>query len=197
MMIQTRLALKSDLNAVVDIHLERFSKFFLTSLGKFFLIQFYKGFLLKPGILVVIEDKGEIVGFAAGSYSNKGFFTKLLLNNFVGFLKAGFFLVLSKPVSLLRIASNANKASSEVLEFSELLSICTIPNKKGYGKTLLNDFEKTVFSKSKLPISLTTDFDNNEKTVDFYKDCGYSVYKIFESYKNRKMYRFIKNNYKK
>lgn len=193
-MIRTRLAKESDLKVVVDIHLERFNDFFLTSLGKFFLIQFYKGFLKVPGILLIVEDAEKVVGFAAGSYSNNSFFKKLLMNNLFGFFKAGIIVALSKPTALIRIGSNANKASTEVLEFSELLSICTLPNKKGYGKILLKDFENLIFSKSKLPISLTTDVYNNEKTVTFYKDCGYSIYKVFDSYKDRKMYRFLKNN---
>ncbi|RRJ89569.1 N-acetyltransferase [Paenimyroides tangerinum] len=192
--MKVRLAKESDLKVVVDIHLKRFNDFFLTSLGKFFLIQFYKGFLKEPGILLIIEDNFKVVGFAAGSFSNNGFFKKLLVNNLIGFAKAGIIVALSNPSALIRIGSNANKASREDLEFSELLSICTLPNKKGYGKILLKAFENYVFSKSKLPISLTTDFCNNEKTVTFYKDCGYSIYKVFDSYKDRKMYRFLKNN---
>src|SRR5690554_4604051 len=124
-MIRTRLAKESDLKVVVDIHLERFNDFFLTSLGKFFLIQFYKGFLKVPGILLIVEDAEKVVGFAAGSYSNNSFFKKLLMNNLFGFFKAGIIVALSKPTALIRIGSNANKASTEVLEFSELLSICT------------------------------------------------------------------------
>ena len=43
-----------------------------------------------------------------------------------------------------------------------------------------------------LPVSLTTDYDDNEKAVQFYKDCGYEIQEVFQSFQNRKMYRFIK-----
>ena len=47
---------------------------------------------------------------------------------------------------------------------------------------------------SKLPVSLTTDFENNEKAINFYKDSGYEIYEIYQAYQNRKMIRFIKYN---
>lgn len=60
---------------------------------------------------------------------------------------------------------------------------------------LLNEFEKEIILKNpeNLAITLTTDYNNNEKVIKFYKDCGYDVLRIFESYQKRKMYRFIKN----
>ena len=39
---------------------ERFSNFFLTNLGKTFLKVFYKAFLKKPAILLVIEDENGL-----------------------------------------------------------------------------------------------------------------------------------------
>ena len=79
--------------------------------------------------------------------------------------------------------------------FAELLSIATVLNNRGYGELLLAEFEKQVKMKdSKLPVSLTTDFENNEKAINFYKDSGYEIYEIYQAYQNRKMIRFIKYN---
>ncbi|MHA7608226.1 GNAT family N-acetyltransferase [Elizabethkingia meningoseptica] len=196
--MKTRLATDKDLRKIVDIHLLRFQNFFLSSLGKTFLLEFYRGFLKSPGLLLVLEDDENIVGFAAGSYNNKSFYKRLLKNNLIGFAKAGFFILFTNPLALSRLSSNAGKASQEQNNFAELLSIAAITNKKGYGRILLMYFEKQLGKNDmfNLPISLTTDFYDNEKVIQFYKNSGYEILTEFESYNGRKMYRFIKKNNK-
>ncbi len=192
--MKVRKANNKDISNIVEIHLQRFSSFFLTSLGKSFLKVFYKAFLKNPGILLVLEDGGQIRGFAAGSRDNRGFFKKLLMNNLFGFTISGVRILLTNPLALKRIAQNAGKAENNKLIFAELLSIATLENKKGYGKILLGEFEKEVARENtaNLPVSLTTDYDNNERAVQFYRDNGFEIYEIFESYQKRKMYRFLK-----
>ncbi|MBV2224390.1 MAG: GNAT family N-acetyltransferase [Cloacibacterium sp.] len=189
-----RKAEVKDLNQIVAIHFERFSGFFLTSLGRDFLKTFYKAYLKNPGVLLVLEDEGEVKGFAAGSRDNRGFFKKLLKNNLISFALFGLKILFTNPKALKRMSSNAGKSEKNNFIFAELLSIATLKNKKGYGKILLQEFEKEIARENKenLPVSLTTDFDNNDKAVQFYKDCEYQVQEIFESYQGRKMYRFIK-----
>ncbi len=192
--MKVRKATNKDISNIVEIHLQRFSSFFLTSLGKSFLKVFYKAFLKNPGILLVLEDGGQIRGFAAGSRDNRGFFKKLLMNNLFGFAISGVRILITNPLALKRIAQNAGKAEDNKLIFAELLSIATLENKKGYGKILLGEFEKEVARENtaNLPVSLTTDYDNNERAVQFYRDNGFEIYEIFESYQKRKMYRFLK-----
>lgn len=192
--MKVRKANNKDISNIVEIHLQRFSSFFLTSLGKSFLKVFYKAFLKNPGILLVLEDGGQIRGFAAGSRDNRGFFKKLLMNNLFGFAISGVRILITNPLALKRIAQNAGKAENNKLIFAELLSIATLENKKGYGKILLGEFEKEVARENtaNLPVSLTTDYDNNERAVQFYRDNGFEIYEIFESYQKRKMYRFLK-----
>ena len=193
-MIIVTPAKQEDIQQIVDIHLMRFPHFFLSSLGSEFLITFYKAFLQKPGILLVLKEAGEIRGFAAGSRDNRGFFKQLLLNNFAGFLFSGVLILLTKPLALKRIVVNIGKKSSRNKFYAELLSIATLRNKKGYGKLLLEEFEKEIagYNPANLPISLTTDFDDNDKAITFYKNAGYEVSEVFESYARRKMYRFTK-----
>ena len=192
--MKVRKATAKDIGTVVEIHMERFSSFFLTSLGKSFLKFFYQSFLKKPGILLVLEDGGHIRGFAAGSRDNRGFFKKLLMNNLLGFAISGIKILMTNPLAFKRIAQNAGKAEKNKLIFAELLSIATLENKKGYGKLLLEEFEKEIAGNNpaNLPISLTTDFDDNDKAITFYKNAGYEVSEVFESYARRKMYRFTK-----
>lgn len=192
-MIEVRKAGNKDIGSIVEIHMERFFSFFLTSLGKSFLKVFYKAFLKEPGILLVLEDEGGVKGFAAGSRDNRSFFKKLLSNNLFGFAKAGIVIFFTKPLALKRLAQNAGKSEKNLI-FAELLSIATVKNTQGYGKILLQEFEKEVAKENteKLPISLTTDYYENDKTIRFYEDSGYEILEIFESYQKRKMYRFIK-----
>lgn len=189
-----RRANKRDISKIVDIHLNRFANFFLTSLGAFFLKSFYKAFLKSPGILLVLEDDSRIQGFAAGSYINQGFFKKILFNNLFEFFISGIYIFFTNPIALKRIASNVNKSQKNNLIFAELLSIATLKNNKGYGKFLLLEFEKYIgLNDDKLSISLTTDLEDNEKAIRFYKESGYEIYEIYDSYEKRKMIRFIKN----
>lgn len=189
-----RLATKYDINTIVQIHMERFSNFFLTTLGTDFLRIFYRAFLKKPAILLVLEDDEKIKGFAAGSRENRSFFKKLLKNNLLEFCLIGARILFTNPGALKRMAINAGKSEKNDLIFAELLSIATFKNKKGYGKILLEEFEKEIAKENinDLPVSLTTDYDENEKAVQFYKDCGYEIQEVFQSFQNRKMYRFIK-----
>lgn len=198
-MIIVRKAKSKDIDDIVNIHLNRFASFFLTSLGVSFLKNFYKAFLKEPAILLVIEDNNEIKGFAAGSKNNKGFFKKLLLNNFIGFCLVGTKILFTNPKALIRLGTNASKSEKNNTIFVELLSIAAEKNKKGYGKILLNEFEKIISLDycNELPISLTTDFINNQKVVDFYLKSGYEVLEVFEGYQKRKMYRLIKQQTKK
>ena len=194
-MVKTRKATNKDINSIVEIHLERFSGFFLTDLGKSFLKTFYTGFLKSPGVLLVIEEDNVMKGFAAGSRDNRGFYKKLLTNNLLQFAISGLKILVLKPKALLRIASNAGRSEKEELIYAELLSIATLKNKNGYGKILLAEFEKEIERENKdgLPLSLTTDYDENKKVIEFYTESGYQIQQVFESYQNRKMYRFIKH----
>ena len=192
--MNVRKATNKDIDSIVEIHMERFSSFFLTTLGYSFLTVFYKAFLKNPGVLIILEDEGIVKGFAAGSRDSRSFFKKLLKNNLLEFCFAGARILFTKPAALKRMATNAGKSEKNNLIFVELLSIATLKNKKGYGKILLDEFEKEVVHENvnNLPISLTTDYDDNEKAVQFYKDCGYEIQEVFQSFQNRKMYRFIK-----
>lgn len=190
-----RNAKKDDVQKIVKIHDERFSGFFLSTLGRPFLKIFYTAFLKEPAVLLVLEDEGEIKGFAAGSRNNNSFFKKLLKNNLFQFASVGIEILIKNPAALKRMRSNANSAEIINFNFAELLSIATFKNSKGYGKILLNEFETEIGRKNteNLPISLTTDYNENKKVVDFYLQSGYQIHHVFESYQNRKMYRFIKN----
>ncbi|WP_234109067.1 hypothetical protein [Chryseobacterium sp. R2A-55] len=113
------VATKKDIDSIVEVHLESFPSFFLTSLGKPFFKTFYKAFLKNPAILLVLEDEGTVKGFAAGSRDNRSFFPKLLKNNWVEFAQAGMKILLTNPAALKRMASNAGKSEKNNLIFAK------------------------------------------------------------------------------
>jgi ribosomal protein S18 acetylase RimI-like enzyme len=75
-----------------------------------------------------------------------------------------------------------------------VLSIAVNPDYKarGFGSSLLTNFERIALEKGCSEISLTTDFYENKRTIDFYFNCGYTVMTTFYAYPNRKMYRLKK-----
>lgn len=191
-----RYSTKADITEIVKIHKMRFDNFFLTSLGDRFLDVYYKSFLKKPGILIVLEDERCIKGFACGNISNKGFYKKLLLKNIGDFSLIGLKLLFTKPLSIFRIFFNLKNSEKDNIVYAELLSIATLPNKKGYGSFLLKSFEEEIkkcnYFETDINLSLTTDYYNNDKTVDFYKSNNYKELRVFDGFKSRKMYQLIK-----
>lgn len=187
---------KKDISKIVNVHLASFSNFFLTSLGSKFLKVYYSSYLkIDSSICICAEIDGELIGFAFGTLEPNGFNRKLFIKNFFPFFIVLISIFLKKPASIIRILKNYNKQKSTLLtNFSELFSIAVNPNYKGkgVGKQLLSYYEKIVNKNKKQSIILTTDYFNNENTLNFYFSCGYEVYDIFFAYPQRKMYKLVK-----
>jgi ribosomal protein S18 acetylase RimI-like enzyme len=189
---------KIDIDFVIEVHKASFKDFFLTTLGEDFLFFFYDCIRKSDkGILLGVYNEGKLYGFCAASSISKGFYTKLIINNFFGFTKIGLILLLTKFPSLIRLIKNLSKFSSNIRDdrnYAEILSIGVSPESqgKGIGKEILFYLENELKFNNSLFLSLTTDFYNNEKTLKFYKSLGYDVYYDFIAYPNRKMYKLIK-----
>lgn len=193
-----REILDADVCQVVKVHKDSFENFFLSELGDHFLMVYYDSIRKnKKGILLGLFDGGELCGFCAATTLSRGFNTNLIKENFSHFLLIGFRLSITRPVAIVRLFKNLTKKGSKISdqgEYAELLSIATLPEKQGLGigKKLLFQLEKDLKLKGCNELSLTTDYYNNDKTIQFYKGLGYSVYYDFIAYPNRKMYRLIK-----
>jgi len=197
-MIQIRKINKNQISEVVRVHNNSFKGFFLTQLGDNFLSLFYDSIRIsKDGILLGAFIENDLVGFcAATSYSN-GFNKRLIESSLFSYLWLAIKLFFTKPSALLRLLKNFTKKDPSISdkgEYAELLSIAVDINKQGLGigKELLRGLEKELRQLSCTSLSLTTDFDNNEKTIAFYKRTGFSVLYEFVAWPNRKMYRLIK-----
>ena len=194
-----RKATKQDIDGIVKIHQEAFKDFFLTSLGRRFLNLYYSTFIKSDdGVVYCAEREGEIAGFSACSYESRGFNTKLIKSNIVGFGLEAFGLLFVRPKAILRLVKNLNKEDSTGTvkddgSYAELYSIAVNPSCQGggVGKLLLTATEADVMEHND-KISLTTDYYDNEKTIGFYRSQGYEDYYEFTTYPKRRMWRLIK-----
>lgn len=197
-MMIIRKAMINDVDTIVEIHLNAFEGFFLTSLGAEFLRFYYSCFVRSnETVTMIAEENGVIYGFSASSKFCKGFNSRLIKSNLIAFGLLSFKLLLIKPISLLRLVKNLSKKGENVIDnedYAELYSIgvCKSAQGKGVGKMLLLKSEQVMKEEGVTRVSLTTDFDNNEQAVGFYHSMGYETFYEFITYPNRKMYRLIK-----
>ena len=197
-MMIIRKATINDVDTIVEIHLNAFEGFFLTSLGAEFLRFYYSCFVRSnETVTMIAEENGVIYGFSASSKFCKGFNSRLIKSNLIAFGLLSFKLLLIKPISLLCLVKNLSKKGENVIDnedYAELYSIgvCKSAQGKGVGKMLLLKSEQVMKEEGVTRVSLTTDFDNNEQAVGFYHSMGYETFYEFITYPNRKMYRLIK-----
>lgn len=193
-----RNANENDIEGIVRIHCSAFKGFFLTSLGADFLKFYYLNFVRsKETVTLVAEDGNRVVGFSAATTNCKGFNSRLIKSNLFGFCMLTLKLIFTNPKALLRLVKNLTKKSSEIddnEEYAELYSIGVDQSQqgKGIGKLMLTKIEVALKHKGVEKVSLTTDYNENEHAIGFYKSMGYKTLYEFVTYPNRKMYRFIK-----
>lgn len=197
--MKIRKANSNDVDSIVMIHCNAFKGFFLTSLGTDFLKFYYANFVKNPDtITLVVEIDGKVVGFSAATMNCKGFNSRLIKDNLFGFCMLSMKLLFTNTKALFRLVKNLTKKSTEVEdneEYAELYSIGVdiCQQGKGVGKKILYATEVALKEKGVEKVSLTTDYNNNENTVGFYRSMGYETLYEFITYPNRKMYRLIKS----
>ncbi len=197
-MIEIKKAQEKDVPEIVSIHVKAFPNFFLTSLGEGFLQLYYKSVLnSSDGVLLIGKTENESVGFCAGTMHSAGFNARLIKSNFLGYVSQGARLLFTQPLSILHLIKNMTKENADLGdkgEYAELLSIGVDPARQGggVGKKMLTALEEEVIKRGGSVLSLTTDYEDNEKTVGFYQSLGYNEWYDFLTYPNRRMYRMIK-----
>ena len=189
---------KNDLPYVVKVHKDSFKGFFLTELGDHFLRVYYDCVRKdERGLLLGFYHEGQLSGFCAATTLSKGFNSHLVKKNLLRFSLICFGLLLKRMRALVRLVKNFSKTDPKKGDdggYAELLSI-GVSNKnqgQGIGKKLLIQLEKELRLKGCTALSLTTDYNDNGKAIQFYTGLGYEIYYDFIAYPNRKMYRMIK-----
>ena len=194
-----RIATIHDVEQIVKIHTSAFADFFLTSLGVDFLRFYYSSFIKnKETMCLVAVDNDEVVGFSAATIKSKGFNTRLILSNIILFFLWSCKMLCANPKALIRLMRNLTKKSDIINdneEYAELFSIGVSPvcQGKGVGSLLLTQTEMLVCQRGGAKLSLTTDCNNNESAIAFYKRNNYRILYKFKTYPDREMFRFIKD----
>lgn len=190
-----RAAEPKDLRQVVNVHLEAFPGFFLTSLGPRFLEVMYRALLTGPGavFLVAETESGVIEGFAVGMARNVPRDRSLALKGLPSFLLAVIPAVARNPVLVTRrlAAQMFSRNAQPVFPVGAavLRSIGVRPQMKGGGAAgrLLTAFEAQAHAKGASSVALTTDALHNERAIGFYTKQGYSAWQEFEQHGSRRM----------
>lgn len=198
-MISIKKTTINDIDAIVSVHEAAFPSFFLTQLGPAFLHLYYKSVMNnKDGVLLVCVMDGKIIGLCAGTVLSSGFNKRLIKANLFQFGWESIKILFTKPKSLVHLMKNMSKEDSSVGDdgkYAELLSLAVHPKaqRSGAGKAMILELEKVIKEKGGGRLSLTTDYEDNDKTVGFYKSLGYEPWYDFVTYPDRRMYRLIKN----
>lgn len=189
---------KNDLDDVVQIHIRAFPDFFITSLGKGFINELYKDFLIdKYSICKVVEKDNLIKGFVVGTIKPVLSFRKMFFQKGLILLIHSLKVLFVNPGLLLRKLLYAIKYRGETPRGfknpSLLSSIGINPDikTKGVGSMLINDFCIEAFSRNADVVYLTTDRDGNDGVNKFYKKNGFHLESIIEQPHKRTLNRYI------
>ncbi|MEM6190610.1 GNAT family N-acetyltransferase [Shewanella scandinavica] len=189
-----RHVIKSDVAQVVAIHLVSFQSFFLTSLGPMFLEKMYESFMTDERcVFVVAEENDNIVGFSVGvshkfSFSHSiSYWKKIVLAlSLTPVLLSNMQTLLPKIISRYK-SEDSNLIVPDKAIF--LKSIGVLPNLQGRGiaNELITYFEQESVRLGYEQVLLTTDINNNDRVINFYKKSGYLKQNTFIQDKLRTM----------
>lgn len=122
-----RKATINDVNTIVEIHLDAFKGFFLTSLGSDFLKFYYTYFVKnRETVTMVAEEEDMVYGFSASTKVCKGFNRRLIKSNLFAFGMLSLKMLFSPPKSFIRLAKNLTKKGEGVEDngdYADLYSI--------------------------------------------------------------------------
>lgn len=188
-----------DIVDIVNLHIEAFPGFFLTSLGRNFLGELYRGFLSHPsGICLVVRQSGILAGFVAGTSQPDIFFRNLRRRRGAFFLAKAIPAVLVNPVPVVRklIYAMRYRGEAPIAASSGALlsSVGVRESVKGTGISgeLIRAFEAEAMRRGAPSVYLTTDACGNERVTAFYRKHGYAVLDRFKQSGTREMFRYEK-----
>lgn len=186
---------KKLINDIVTIHLNTFTGFFLTFMGRGFLNQMYTSYCdyEEAGLLVAEEDE-KAIGFLAYSSNFSGLYKFMIKTRLIrfGWYSIGAFF--RRPSAFMHIISAFLKPGEAKREekYVELSSIGVDPNikSKGIGSLLIDSLKRKVDFTKFAYINLETDAVDNEVAIHFYEKNGFVRERMFETDEGRKMYEY-------
>lgn len=186
---------KELINDIVSIHLNTFTGFFLTFMGRGFLNQMYRSYCDhdESGLLVA-EENEKAVGFLAYSGNFSGLYKYMIKTRLIpfGWYSVGAFF--RRPSAFMHIIKAFLKPSEVKREekYVELSSIGVDPTikSKGVGSLLIDELKKIVDFNKFAYITLETDAVNNNGAIHFYEKNGFVRERMYETDEGRKMYEY-------
>lgn len=186
---------KELINDIVSIHLNTFTGFFLTFMGRGFLNQMYRSYCDhdESGLLVA-EDNGKAIGFLAYSGDFSGLYKFMIKTRLIpfGWYSVGAFF--RRPSAFMHIIKAFLKPSEVKRDekYVELSSIGVDPTikSKGVGSLLIDELKKIVDFNKFAYITLETDAINNDGAIHFYEKNGFVRERMYETDEGRKMYEY-------
>lgn len=186
---------KELINEIVTIHLNTFTGFFLTFMGRGFLKQMYQSYCdYDESGLLVAEEGGKALGFLAFSSDFSGLYKFMIKTRLIqfGWYSVGAFF--RRPSAFMHIISAFLKPGEAKREekYVELSSIGVDPNvkSKGIGSKLIDSLKDNVDFNKFVYINLETDAVDNEGAIHFYEKNGFVRERMFETDEGRKMYEY-------
>lgn len=186
---------KELINEIVTIHLNTFTGFFLTFMGRGFLKQMYQSYCdYDESGLLVAEEGGKALGFLAFSSNFSGLYKFMIKTRLIqfGWYSIGAFF--RRPSAFMHIISAFLKPGEAKREekYVELSSIGVDPNvkSKGIGSKLIGALKDNVDFDKYAYINLETDAVDNEGAIHFYEKNGFVRERMFETEEGRKMYEY-------
>jgi ribosomal protein S18 acetylase RimI-like enzyme len=194
-----RHATKQDICGVVNVHIQAFPGFFLTSFGSKFLRLMYHWFLDNPSSVFLVSDQaGSINGFAVGLKIGQRLDLAKALSLMLKILPAILMNLFKNPkMIILRVARTLLRRQGITLFPTPgflLKSIGVLQSERGNGlaRRILAGFENELKIKGEICVYLTTDAVKNDRAVGFYKRAGYQIIQEFKQHNHRLMYVFFK-----
>lgn len=186
---------KKLIDDIVSIHLNTFTGFFLTFMGRGFLNQMYQSYCdHKESGLLVAEEYGKAIGFLAYSSNFSELYKFMIKTRLIQFGCYSVGAFFRRPSSFMHIIKAFLKPREVKREekYVELSSIGVDPNLKlkGVGSQLIKELKKKVDFNKFAYITLETDAVDNEGAIHFYEKNGFIREKMFETDEGRKMYEY-------
>ena len=135
-MINYRLATRDDLEKIAKIHINEFSKYFLSVLGEKLVCKFYESYYEETdNILVITEKEEKLIGFILGTKSSlarekffKENFNKIFWKLFEEFFKGNkiLWMGISRRLFFIKEAIIAKLYKKKEFNFSKSIKLIQI-----------------------------------------------------------------------
>jgi len=197
-MIEVRESRIQDVAEMVQIHLDAFPDFFLSSLGRRFLARLYRAFVQDTEAICIVPCGQPLDGFVVGPLNPARFYRRLFVREGLGFAIDAMPAVLARPLATIRrLAAGAFfRGDLPAVRASAALisSIAVRPSasRRGIAGVLLKAFCKAAGSRGIRYVYLTTDRDENLGVNQFYSKHGFEIESEIVRPDGRVMNRYVR-----